>query len=156
MRSARVNVRSGSSQPSLSSQQQPKRRCNGLDRQLKNTRLSPQDCHYHSCLWWGHYSTAENTTKTLKFFYPQKDLFTGLLSRKCRNHRAVSQTQEEETEDEKPTHDVWRWIVRFVILPSAFSFFAHLSFYLPWSTYRHHASALVFALSWPVITKVLL
>lgn len=97
----------------------------------------------------------KNTTKTQNFFYPQKDLFTRLLcKKKCRNHRAVSQTQEEETEDEKRTHDVWRWIIRLVILPSAFSFFAHLSFYLPWSMYRHHASALVFALSWLVIAKV--
>lgn len=42
-----------------------------------------------------------------------------LLCKKCRNHRAVSQTEEEETEDEKWTHDVCdaRSIIQFVIFP---------------------------------------
>lgn len=156
MRSARVNVCSGSSQPSLSSQQ-PKRRRNGLDRQLKKTRLSPQDRHYHSCLWWGHYSTAEKYHKNSDFFfYPQKDLFTRLLCKKNAEITGPShrhKKKRQKTKNGPMIRDVGSSDLLFFLF-CLFLFFALLSFYLPWSTYRHHASALVFALSWPVITKV--
>lgn len=115
MRSARVNVCSGSSQPSLSSQQ-PKRWCNGLDRQLKNTRLSPQDCHYHSCLWWGHYSTAEKYHKNSEFFNPRKDLFTRLLSKK--NAEITGPSHRHKKKRQKMKNGPMMC----------------LSFYLPWST----------------------